>query len=60
VAFLRRHRIHTIAAVLVIAEHRAPRTVTVVSAMQRTLPLPLSRPPREHVLDWLGRGAPPA
>ncbi len=55
VAYLSRQRIERIVALLIVAERRGRRQTDVVDASPRTLPIPLSRPPREHVLEWLGR-----
>jgi carbamoyltransferase len=57
VAYLRRHRIERIILLLLVAERDSrPLRVEMVEAYQRTLPLPLTRPPHEHVADWLVRG----
>ncbi len=53
VAYLRRHRVERIVLLLLAAERRGRRGLEVVPAFQRTLPLPLSRPPADHVADWL-------
>ena len=53
-AYLRRHRVSEVLLVLLAAERRGRRQLDVVEAHQRTLPLPLSRPPGEHLRDWLG------
>jgi methylase of polypeptide subunit release factors len=52
--YLRRHRIREVAAVIVVAEQRAPRGVEVVDAQSRVLPLPLTAPPARRITDWLG------
>lgn len=53
-AYLRRHRVREVAAILVAAEHRAPRGLEVVDAQPRVLPLPLTAPPARRIADWLG------
>ena len=54
VAYLRRHRVVDIALIVLVAESGAARPLEVVQALQRTLPLPLSRPAAELVQEWLG------
>jgi len=54
-AYLRRHRIREVAAVLVAAEQRGRRTVDVVDARPRVLPLPLSAPPAQRIAEWLAQ-----
>jgi hypothetical protein len=53
-AYLHRHRIREVAAILVAAERREPRGVEVVDAQSRVLPLPLTAPPARRIADWLG------
>jgi len=55
VAYLRAHRIETVAAILVVAERRGRRGVEVVEAQARVLPIPLTPPPAERIRTWLGR-----
>jgi carbamoyltransferase len=52
-AYLRRFRIDSIALVLLAAERGPTTRLDVVEGFQRTLPLPLSPPPAEHVKSWL-------
>jgi carbamoyltransferase len=53
VAYLRRHRVCEVILVLLVAERSGRhRAVEVIEALQRTLPLPLSHPPRHHVEQW--------
>jgi hypothetical protein len=54
VAYLQRHRIEQIALLLIAAERTGRAELEVVEAFQRTLPLPLSQPPRVHIERWLG------
>ena len=53
VAYLRRHRIQTVSLVLIVAERRGRRTVEIVQAQPRILPLPLSPPAGDRVRSWL-------
>ncbi|MBI1815014.1 MAG: methyltransferase [Deltaproteobacteria bacterium] len=54
VAYLRRHRVREVILVLLVAERGGRRrAVEVIEALQRTLPLPLSHPPRHHIEQWL-------
>jgi methylase of polypeptide subunit release factors len=53
VAYLRRHRIQTVALILVIAERSDRRSIDVVDAAVRFLPIPLSPAPRERIAGWL-------
>jgi SAM-dependent methyltransferase len=53
-AYLRRHRVHEVAAILVAAERGVARGVEVIDAQPRVLPLPLSAPPARRIADWLG------
>ena len=58
VAYLRRHRIHTVSLVLIVAERhrhqrRGRRSIEVVQAQPRVLPLPLSPPPVDRIRRWL-------
>ena len=53
VAYLRRHRILTVALLLIVAERGGRRGVEVVEAQPRVLPIPLSPPPPERIRAWL-------
>jgi len=53
-AYLRRHRVHEVAAILVAAERRTPRALEVIDAQSRVLPLPLTAPPARRIAEWLG------
>jgi methylase of polypeptide subunit release factors len=53
VAYLRRHRVERIVLLLLAAERRGRRGLEVVPALQRALPLPLSRPAADHLAEWL-------
>lgn len=55
VAYLQKHHIEQIALLLIAAEHRGTPGLEVVEAFQRTLPLPLSKPPGSLVAEWLAR-----
>lgn len=55
-AYLRRHRIREVAAILVAAEHGAPRALDIVDAQPRVLPLPLTAPPAQRITQWLATG----
>jgi len=55
VDYLRRRRIDRILLLLLAFERRGRRTFEVLEAFQRTLPIPLSKAPRDLVADWLGR-----
>jgi HemK-related putative methylase len=55
VAYLRRHRIEQIALLLIAAERGGAPGLEVVEAFQRTLPLPLSKPPGTLIAEWLAR-----
>jgi len=52
-AYLQGHRIREIVLLLLVAERTGRRDFDVVTAFQRTLPLPLSHPPRHHIEQWL-------
>ena len=54
VAYLRRHRIREIAAVVIAAERGARQTVEVVDAQRRVLSLPVSMPAAQRIAKWLG------
>jgi methylase of polypeptide subunit release factors len=54
VRYLRLREINEIALVLLAAERGGRFRLEVRAAPQLTLPLPLSRAPREQVADWLG------
>jgi len=53
VAYLRRHRVQDVVLLLLAAERGGRRGFDAITAFQRTLPLPLSHPPRHHVEQWL-------
>ena len=53
VAYLQKHRIEQIALLLIAAERSATPGLDVVEAFQRTLPLPLSKPPGTLIAEWL-------
>jgi len=53
VDFLRRHRIEQVVAVIVAAERGAGKSVEVIDAQPRVLPLPLSTPAHQRIADWL-------
>jgi carbamoyltransferase len=55
VAYLRRHRIQTVALILVIAERSDRRSIEVVDAPARFLPIPLGPAPRERIAAWLNK-----
>jgi HemK-related putative methylase len=52
IAFLRRHRISTIVALLIAAERGERTAVEVVDARPRVLPIPLTRAPAERIQAW--------
>ncbi len=52
--YLRKQKVTQVLLVVVVAERRGGHRLDVVQAVQRVLPLPLSRQPREEVADWLG------
>ena len=54
VAYLERHRIEQIVLLLLAAERGGGRGLEVVEAFQRTLPLPLSKPPSTLISEWFG------
>jgi methylase of polypeptide subunit release factors len=58
VRYLRRHRIGTVALLLIVAEQGERRTVEVVEAQPRVLPLPLSPPPAERIKRWCSGSVP--
>jgi methylase of polypeptide subunit release factors len=63
VSYLQRHRVREIVLLLLLAERTGRRSLDVIEALQRVLPLPLSHPPRHHVQAWLAtasRGRAPA
>jgi methylase of polypeptide subunit release factors len=53
VAYLERQGIAKIVLLLLVAENATPPCFEVQAALQRTLPLPLSRPPAELVAEWI-------
>jgi len=55
VAYLEHHRIEQVVLLLIAAERSGRAELEVTEAFQRTLPLPLSQPPRVLVERWLGR-----
>jgi hypothetical protein len=55
VAYLERHHIGGIALLLIAAERGGTPGLEVVEAFQRTLPLPLSKPPGTLIAEWLAR-----
>jgi carbamoyltransferase len=55
VAYLDRQRIERIVLVLLAHERRGRSGLEVVEAFQRTLPLPLSRSPKDLLQSWLER-----
>jgi carbamoyltransferase len=52
VAYLDRHRIERIVLLLLAFERRGRSGLEVVEAFQRSLPLPLSRPPQDLLRSW--------
>jgi HemK-related putative methylase len=54
VAYLGRHRIEQIVLLLIAAERRGAAHLEVAEGFQRTLPLPLSKPPSALIADWFG------
>lgn len=52
--YLRRQRITEVVLLVFAAERTPHRELKVADALQRCLPLPLSRPPQDHVAEWLG------
>jgi carbamoyltransferase len=52
VAYLHSHRIEQIALLLIAAERSGIAGLEVVEAFQRTLPLPLSKPPATLIAEW--------
>jgi carbamoyltransferase len=54
VTYLKGHRIEKIVLLLLVAVRGRSRRFEVAEAFQRTLPLPLSRPPRDILAGWLG------
>jgi SAM-dependent methyltransferase len=52
-AFLARHHVREIAVVILAAERGGRSGFEAAEAFQRTLPLPLSHPPRHHLEQWL-------
>jgi methylase of polypeptide subunit release factors len=55
VAYLQRQRVAEIVLLLLVAEAAQPPSFEVREAFQRTLPLPLSRPPADLVQEWMVR-----
>ncbi|HUI26973.1 MAG TPA: methyltransferase [Candidatus Kryptonia bacterium] len=55
VAYLHRHGVREVVLLLLVAECGSRVDFEVTTAFQRTLPLPLSHPPRHHVEQWLAR-----
>ena len=54
VAYLHRHRIERVSALLIVAERGQRRGVDVVDAQPRVLPIPLTPQPIERIKSWLG------
>lgn len=54
IEYLRRHRIGSIALILVVAQRGDRRGVEVVDAQPRVLPLPLSPPLAKRIDEWFG------
>lgn len=54
VEYLRGHGIDRIVLLLIVAERTEKPAFEVREAFQRVLPLPLSRPPRDLITEWLG------
>jgi carbamoyltransferase len=54
VAYLHGHRIEQVALLLIVAERGGGTGLEVREAFQRTLPLPLSKPPGTLITEWLG------
>lgn len=52
--YLARHHVAQVALLLLVAERGGPTGLEVIDAFQRTLPLPLSQPPRVLIERWLG------
>ncbi len=52
--YLRRHSVHSVVLLLIVAERGASRGVDVLEAQQRVLPIPLTRSPAERIKEWLG------
>jgi len=52
VAYLMQHRIARITAVLIVAERSGVPSFDLVDARTRILPLPVTPPPRQRVVDW--------
>ena len=57
VAYLQRHRIATVALLLIAAERGERRGLDIIEARQRVLPIPLSAPPATRIAAWFGDGA---
>jgi carbamoyltransferase len=55
VSYLDRHRIERIVLLLLAYDRRGRRRLEVAEALQRTLPLPLSRSPQDLLRAWFGR-----
>lgn len=53
IEYLRRHRIDSIAVILVVAQRSQRRGVDVVDAHPRVLQLPFSAPPAKRIEEWL-------
>jgi hypothetical protein len=53
VAYLCRHRVAEVVFIAVVLEQRGVPGLDVVEGFQRTLPLPLVKPPADLVADWL-------
>jgi carbamoyltransferase len=58
VKHLDRERIEQIALALIVAQRGRQRGIEAVDASRRILPLPLSRPAKEYVKEWLAQTAP--
>lgn len=52
-AYLRRHHVEQVVALLLAAERTGRAALEVTDAVQRTLPLPLSQPPPTLIANWL-------
>jgi hypothetical protein len=54
VAYLRGHHVEQVVLLLVAARRGGAPGLEVVEAFQRTLPLPLSKPPATLIAEWFG------
>jgi len=53
VRYLRRNRVEGVSALVIVAEKSGHRSIEVVDAQRRILPIPLTAPPAERIKSWL-------